>query len=63
MIISLSALFDQALFTNISKDAKHSFKSNFIFLNMPSFISEAQWWVWNLMKDNCTQIWASRLWL
>lgn len=40
MIISLSALFDQALFTNISKDAKHSFKSNFIFLNMPSFLSE-----------------------
>lgn len=31
MIISLNALFDQALFTNISKDAKHSFKSNFIF--------------------------------
>ena len=63
MIISLNALFDQALFINISKDAKHSFKSNFIFLNMTYFLSEAQRWVCNLMKDNCTQIWASRLWL
>ena len=63
MITSLNALFDQAFFTNISKDAKHSFKSNFMFLNMTYFHSEAQRWVCNLMKDNCTQIWASRLWL